>query len=186
MDPKAQAILDFWFIETPSEKRFKKDEKLDQLIKEKFLSDYEKASANEYDDWQDSAMGSLALVILFDQFSRNMFRNDKKAFEQDSKSRLIVHYSIKSDFLKDMDQNQRFFMLLPLIHSEEMFDHEMAYHFLDLFLQEHPEIINIKKSWKEHTNAIKRFSRYPHRNKILGRESTKEEIEYLNKPNSSW
>ena len=168
MNPRAQAILDFWFIETPSEKRFKKDEKFDQLIREKFLNDYEKASLNEYDDWQDTAMGSLALVILFDQFSRNMFRDHKRAFEQDS----INNYAIKSNYLDEMDQS-RFFMLLPLIHSEEMFDHEMAYHY-------------IKKFWKDHTNAIKKFNRYPHRNKILGRESTKEEVEFLKGPNSSW
>ena len=167
-------------------KRFKKDEKFDQLIREKFLNDYEKASLNEHDDWQDTAMGSLALVILFDQFSRNMFRDHKRAFEQDSKTRLIVHYAIKSDYLKEMDQSQRFFMLLPLIHSEEMFDHEMAYHFMELYLQDHPGLVDIKKFWKDHTKAIKRFNRYPHRNKILGRESTKEEIEFLNGPNSSW
>ena len=85
-----------------------------------------------------------------------------------------------------MDQSQRFFMLLPLIHSEEMFDHEMAYHFMQLFLQDHPDLVNIKKHWKDHTKAIKRFNRYPHRNKILGRESTREELEFLNRPNSSW
>ena len=186
MNSRAQAIIDFWFKDTPSENRFKKDEKFDQLIRKKFLNDYEKASMNEYDDWQDSAMGSLALVILLDQFSRNIFRDDKKAFDQDSKTRLIVHYAIKSDFLKEMDQNQRFFMLLPLIHSEEMFDHEMAYHFLDLYLQEHPDLINIKRFWKNHTKAIKKFNRYPHRNKILGRVSTREEINYLNGPDSSW
>ena len=83
MNSRAQAILDFWFVETPSEKRFKKDEKFDQTIREKFLSDFEKASLNEYDDWQDTAMGSLALVILFDQFSRNMFRDHKRAFDAD-------------------------------------------------------------------------------------------------------
>ena len=66
MSPRAKAILDFWFVETPSEKRFKKDEKFDQLIREEFLNDYEKASLNDYDDWQDTALGSLALVILFD------------------------------------------------------------------------------------------------------------------------
>ena len=186
MDPRAQAILDFWFVETPSEKQFQKDEKLDQLIREKFLNDYEKASLNDYDDWQDSAMGSLALVILLDQFSRNMFRDQKRAYEQDSKTRLIVHYAIKSDFFKEMNQSQRFFMLLPLIHSEEMFDHEMAYHFLELYLQEHPGLINIKKFWKDHTRAIKKFNRYPHRNKILGRVSTREEISYLNSSKSTW
>ncbi len=186
MDLRAQTILNFWFIETPSDKRFKKDEKFDQLIKDKFLRDHEKACLNEYDEWQDTALGSLALVILFDQFSRNIFRDNKRAFEQDSKTRLIVHYSIKSDFLNDMDQNQRFFMLLPLIHSEEMFDHEMAHHFLELYIQEHPSLIEIRKSWKDHTKVIKKFNRYPHRNKILGRESTKEEIEFLKRPNSAW
>ena len=87
---------------------------------------------------------------------------------------------------KELDQSQRFFMLLPLIHSEEMFDHEMAYHFLELYLKEHPGLADIKKFWKDHTNAIKKFNRYPHRNKILGRESTKAEIEFLKGPNSSW
>ena len=76
---KAQEILDFWFKETPAEKRFKKDEAFDKTIRDKFLNDYELASQNEYDDWQDQPMSALALVILFDQFSRNMFRDDKKA-----------------------------------------------------------------------------------------------------------
>ena len=80
INEKAQEILDFWFKETPAEKRFKKDEKFDQTIRDRFLNDYELASQNEYDDWQDQPMSALALVILFDQFSRNMFRDDKKAF----------------------------------------------------------------------------------------------------------
>ena len=75
---RAQTILDFWFKETPSEMRFKKDENFDQKIKNNFFKDYELAFQNEYDDWQDNPMSCLALVILFDQFSRNMFRNDKK------------------------------------------------------------------------------------------------------------
>ena len=79
---KAQEILDFWFKETPSEKRFNKDDAFDQTIRDRFLNDYELASQNEYDDWQDKPMSALALVILFDQFSRNMFRDDKKAFAQ--------------------------------------------------------------------------------------------------------
>ena len=80
---KAQTILDFWFKETPAEKRFKKDETFDKTIRDRFLNDYELASQNECDDWQDQPMSALALVILFDQFSRNMFRDDKKAFAQD-------------------------------------------------------------------------------------------------------
>jgi len=186
MNKKSQEILDFWFNETPSEKRFKKDESFDQLIREKFLKDYELASANKYDDWQDSSLGCLALVILFDQFSRNMFRDEKKAFEQDHKTRLIVNDAIYAGFLEEMNESQRFFMLLPLIHSEEITDHEMAYYLLDKYLKDHSGLIEIKKFWQDHTKAIRKFHRYPHRNKILGRESTKEEIEFLNGPNSSW
>ena len=105
---KAQAILDFWFKDTPAEKRFKKDENLDKTIIEKFLKDYELASSNEYDDWQDSPLGALALIILFDQFSRNMFRDDKKAFEQDHKARLIVNDSVYAGFFDEMDQSKNF------------------------------------------------------------------------------
>lgn len=186
MNKKTQEILDFWFKETSSEKRFKKDESFDQLIREKFLKDYELASANEYDDWQDSPQGCLALVILLDQFSRNMFRDDRKAFEQDSKTRLIVNDAVYAGFLDAMDESQRLFMLLPLIHSEEITDHEMAYYLLDKYLKDHSDLIEIKKFWKDHTKAIRKFHRYPHRNKILGRESTQEEIKFLNGPNSSW
>ena len=131
-------------------------------------------------------MRYLALIILLDQFSRNLFRDNKKAFEQDQKARLILNEAISRNFLEEMNNDERLFMLLPLIHSEEIFDHENAYRLLDIYLNNHPNIDMIKKFWKDHTNAIKRFYRYPHRNKILGRESTEEEIAFLNQPNSSW
>jgi len=182
----AQNILDFWFKETPPKKRFQKHKDFDLLIKEKFLNDYELASKNEYDDWQDSALGCLALVILFDQFSRNMFRDNKKAFEQDHKTRLIVNDAVYAGFLDKMDENQRFFMILPLIHSEEITDHDMAYYLLDKYLKDLSGLADIKKFWKDHTLAIKKFHRYPHRNEVLGRVSTSEEVEFLKGPNSSW
>ena len=183
---KAQEILDFWFKETPAEKRFKKDPALDNMIKDRFLNDYELASQNEYDDWQDQPMSTLALIILFDQFSRNMFRNDKKTFAQDHKTRLIVNDAVYAGFLEAMNESQRFFMILPLIHSEEITDHDMAYYLLNKYLREHEDYVQIKKFWKDHTKAIKLFHRYPHRNKILERESTEEELAFLNEPNSSW
>ena len=186
MQKKAQEILDFWFKETPPIKRFQKHEGFDQEIREKFLKDYELASTNEFDDWQDSPLGCLALVILLDQFSRNMFRDNKKAFEQDHKTRLIVNDAVHAGFLEKMDVSQRFFMLLPLIHSEEITDHEMAYQLLDKYLKDHSGIVDIKKFWQDHTSVIKKFHRYPHRNEVLGRKSTPEEIEFLNGPNSSW
>ena len=187
MIPKrAQDILDFWFKETIAEKRFKKDEKFDQIIKDKFQYDHQLASQNEYDDWQDQPMSCLALVILFDQFSRNMFRNDKKAFEQDSKTRLIVNDAVYAGYLETMNESQRLFMILPLIHSEEISDHDMAYFLLSKYLRSHEGYHKIKKFWQDHTKAIRLFHRYPHRNEILGRTSTPEEIDYLKLPDSSW
>ena len=108
MDEKAQQILDFWFKETPSIKRFQKHTGFDQTIRDKFLNVYESACKNEYDDWQDTPLGCLALVILLDQFSRNIFRDDKRAFEQDHKTRLIVNDAVYAGFLEKMDESQKF------------------------------------------------------------------------------
>ncbi len=183
---RAQSILDFWFKETPAEMHFKKNENLDQKIKNSFFKDYELACQNEYDDWQDNPMSCLALVLLFDQFSRNIFRDDKKAFAQDQKTRLIVNDAVYSGYLETMNVNQRFFMLLPLIHSEEISDHDMAYYLLSKYLREHENYHKIKKFWQDHTRVIRLFHRYPHRNEILGRESSEEEIQFLRSPDSSW
>ena len=112
---RAQVILDFWFKETPFEMRFKKDDIFDKKIRENFQKDYELACNNEYDDWQDNPMSCLALVILFDQFSRNLFRGNKRAFAQDQKTRLIVNDAVYSGYLETMNVDQRFFMLLPCL-----------------------------------------------------------------------
>ena len=103
MNDRAQAILDFWFDDLIVEKRFKKDEKFDQLIREKFGEDHNKATSNEYDYWQDEPLTCLALIILLDQFSRNLYRNDKKSFEYDFKARLIVNDAVYNGYLDQMD-----------------------------------------------------------------------------------
>ena len=186
MNDRAKEILDFWFDDMVVEKRFKRDNNFDQVIKNKFKSDHDKAISNEYDDWQDEPLSTLALVILLDQFSRNIYRDDKKAFEFDHKARLIVNDAVYNGYLDKMDEYQRFFMLLPYIHSEEIIDHDRAYKLLDNYLSDHPNYVEIKKFWKEHTLAIKRFHRYPHRNNIMGRRSTPDELKFLEGPNSSW
>ena len=107
---KAQEILDFWFKETPSEKRFKKDDAFDQTIRDRFLNDYELASQNEYDDWQDEAKSSLALIILLDQFSRNLFRNDPKSYFQDTKARLLVTEGVDRQYLDELETSESFFI----------------------------------------------------------------------------
>ena len=182
----AKKILDFWFKESLPEELFRQKDSFDKKIRNKFLNDYEKAIINEYDDWQDEPKSCLALIILLDQFSRNLFRNDKKAFEQDHKCRLIVNEAIDRGDLEKLDINEKLFFLLPLLHSEEISDHTYAHNLSNAHLKDHPQITLIKSSWKDHTEVIKRFKRYPHRNKALDRQSTSKEIEFLTKPSSSW
>ena len=182
----AKNILDFWFKESLPEELFRKKNSFDKKIRDKFLNDYEKAIINEYDDWQDEPKSCLALIILLDQFSRNLFRNDKKAFEQDHKCRLIVNEAIDRGDLEKLEINEKLFFLLPLLHSEEISDHTYVHNLSNAHLKDHPQIELIKSSWKNHTNIIKRFKRYPHRNKVLERHSTPEEIELLNQLNLSW
>ena len=182
----AQNILDFWFKESLPEELFRQKDSFDKKIRDKFFNDYKKAIINEYDDWQDKPKSCLALIILLDQFSRNLYRNDKKAFEQDHKCRLIVNEAIDRGDLEKLDINEKLFFLLPLLHSEEISDHIYVHNLSNAHLKNHPQIALIKSSWKNHTNVIKKFKRYPHRNKVLDRQSTPEEIELLSQPNSSW
>jgi uncharacterized protein (DUF924 family) len=184
--PKYQEILDFWFKESSSKDHWAKNDEYDQKIRDRFLVDVEKAIKNEYDDWQDEAKSSLALIILLDQFSRNLFRHDPQSYAQDTKARLLVIEGVDRQYLEELDMSERLFYLLPLIHSEEMQDHIFVQQLAEVFLKEHPNYEGIKKSWDDHTRVIKRFGRYPHRNKILQRQSTDEEIKFLEEPNSSW
>jgi uncharacterized protein (DUF924 family) len=186
MNLKINKILDFWFVETSAEQKFKKNFKFDQVIKDRFLNDYELASQNKLDDWQGTDRGCLALIILLDQFSRNLFRESGKAFEQDEKSRLVLLKIIANNFLDTMNESERLFALLPFIHSENILDHEKAYVLMEKYLKNHSELDKIKNFWLDHTTAIKRFGRYPHRNKVLNRESSNDEIKFLKSPNSSW
>ena len=186
MNSKINKILDFWFVETSAEQKFKKDLKFDQIIKDKFLNDYELASQSKLDDWQGTDRGCLALIILLDQFSRNLFRENSKSFEQDEKSRSVLHKILENNFLDTMNESERLFALLPFIHSENILDHEKVYVLMDKYLKDHSELDKIKKFWLDHTAAIKRFGRYPHRNKVLNRVSSDDEIEFLKSPNSSW
>ena len=183
---KIEKILHFWFVETPDEKKFQKDLKFDQVIKNRFLNDYELARQNKLNDWQETARGCLALIILLDQFSRNLFRKSGKAFEQDEKSRSVLLKIITSNFLDKMSESERLFALLPLIHSESISDHEKAYELMEKYLKNHSDLEKIKKFWVDHTAVIKRFGRYPHRNEVLNRVSSDDEVKFLNTPNSSW
>ena len=186
INERAKAILDFCFVKTSREQWFKKDKNFDNKLEELFMSDYKKAVNNEYDEWQDVPEECVALVLLLDQLSRNFFRNNLKAYTQDNKCRLIVNEAVDRGFLEELDQDKIHFLLLPLIHSEDISDHIYGHQLIDTYLKNFIEYKKIKKAWEDHTIAIKKFGRYPHRNNILGRKSTAEEEKFLQTPNSSW
>ena len=186
INERAKAILDFCFIETKRDQWFKKDENFDSKLNKLFKNDFEKAVNNEYDEWQDNPEECVALVLLLDQLSRNFYRNDEKAYKQDYKCRLIVNEAIDRGYLEELDKDKIHFLLLPLIHSEDLSDHIFGHKLVDAYLKDHIEYNKIKKAWDDHTIAIKKFGRYPHRNKVLGRKSTEEENNFLKQPNSSW
>ena len=186
MNRRAKNILKFWFLETSLEQKFIRNDDFDKTIRDLFYNDYNKAASNVYDGWQDNAEDCLALIILLDQFSRNLFRNDPKAFDQDYKARLIVNEAIDRGYLEELDENKNLFLLLPLIHSENLDDHIFGHQLVKTYLSKHKNYKQIKKVWNEHTIPIKKYGRYPHRNNVLGRQSTTEEEIFLNKKNSSW
>ena len=186
MNERAKAILDFWFIQSSMEDWFKKDDNYDEKIKKLFFKDFLKAINNEYDEWQDNAEECVALVILLDQFSRNLFRNNEKAFAQDCKTRLIVNEAVDRGYLEELSQHKIHFLLMPLIHSEDISDHIFGHKLIDTYLKSFEHYDKIKKAWNDHSVPIKKFGRYPHRNSILNRKSTVEEKVFLKQPNSSW
>ena len=117
MNERAKTILDFWFTQSTMEDWFKKDDIYDQKIKSLFFTDLKKAINNEYDEWQDTAEECVSLVILLDQFSRNLFRNTSDSFAQDYKTRLIVNEAVDRGYLEELDQHKIHFLLMPLIHD---------------------------------------------------------------------
>jgi uncharacterized protein (DUF924 family) len=185
---RIQEILDFWFLPEdhkdygkPRETWFKKDDGFDAEIRDRFLVDFEKAEAGEYLDWTESARGSLALILLFDQFTRNMFRESPRAFSADGKAREIARHMLSCGFYNELDPVQKQFAALPFEHSEDMEDQKLS---LQLFRElGSDELVDYAE---RHYVIVERFGRFPHRNAQLGRQSTKEEEAFLKEPNSSF
>ncbi|MDA9229141.1 DUF924 domain-containing protein [Rhodobacteraceae bacterium] len=186
MSQPAERINNFWFVKCAEEDWFKKDLNFDNAITNQFLNDYDNACKGNYDNWVNHPKNCLALIILLDQFSRNMFRDTAKAFSQDKKAQGLSKHALEQDYFSELANNEIFFSLIPLIHSEELIDHEIAHVNCEKYLRKEDSYDKIKQSWNDHTKAIKEFERYPHRNTILGRTSTNDEILFLTQPNSSW
>ncbi|MCH2037598.1 MAG: DUF924 domain-containing protein [Rickettsiales bacterium] len=167
-------ILSFWFSENTEPLWFAKNDAFDNDIKARFSSLLAQASNNELTEWEGSAKGTLALVILLDQCSRNIYRNTKEAFAYDKQALDLSKLSIKNGFDQQLSVKERVFFYLPFMHSESLEDQNKSVELFEALGLE----INLKFAI-EHQEIIKRFGRFPHRNAILGRISTQEEQFFL-------
>jgi len=174
-------IIKFWFGEIEPESWWKKDVALDQLIRERFSDIYQQAAKCELFEWRQDALGWLAEIIILDQFPRNMFRDTEQAFATDRLAVILVQEAVSNQVDRELTAPQKSFLYMPLMHSESPLIHETA---MELYNQPGLEF-NLDFE-KKHKAIIDRFARYPHRNAILGRESTDEEGEFLEGPESSF
>jgi len=165
-------IIAFW-REVGPDRWFKKDTALDEEIRGRFLAAHEAAAAGKLTTWEQSAEGALALLILLDQFPRNMFRGDARAFATDPLALATASRAILNGF-DGADPAMRTFFYLPFMHSEELADQERAV----AFYRAQNNADGLK--WAErHADIIRRFGRFPHRNAVLGRVTTPEEQAFL-------
>lgn len=181
MSSDAQAVLDFWFEALTPAQWFKKDLEMDRTISERFGELHTKAAQCECYTWRQTAQGRLAEIIVLDQFSRNIYRDDARAFAADAIALALAQEAVAAGADAELTSEQRVFLYMPYMHSESAAIHKVA---LQLFDQ--PGLENNYDFEVRHKAIIDRFGRYPHRNSLLGRASTDEELAFLKQPGSSF
>lgn len=181
MSSDAQAVLDFWFEELTPAQWFKKDPELDRTISQRFGALHAQAEWCECYTWRQTAQGRLAEIIVLDQFSRNIYRDDARAFATDALALALAQEAVAAGSGAELAIEQRAFLYMPYMHSESAVIHELA---MQLFDQ--PGLENNHDFEARHKAIIDRFGRYPHRNALLGRASTDEELAFLKEPGSSF
>lgn len=166
-------VLDFWFA-AGWEKWWTKSDAFDADIQKRFGATYAEAVAGKRDDWINEPQGALALVIVLDQFSRNLYRNDHRAWAQDGKALVLAREAIRRRFDVELPMSVRNWLYMPFMHCEDLaVQQEGLTYFARL---DQPETM---KAAEEHIDIIRRFGRFPHRNAVLGRVSTPQELEFL-------
>lgn len=174
-------ILEFWFTETKPAQWWASDPAFDQLIAARFGAIHRSAAACELYSWRITAKGRLAEIIVLDQFSRNIHRNTPGAFASDAMALALAQEAVAAGADTNLSPVERSFLYMPYMHSESLLIHDIA---VELF-----RVNGIQNNLDfeiRHRDIIARFGRYPHRNGILGRISTEEEIEFLKQPGSSF
>jgi len=174
-------VITFWFEEISPVQRWQKDAAFDALIAQRFGDLHEKAVKGDLKSWRKNALGSLAEIIILDQFSRNIYRDTPSAFSSDDLALSAAKEAIEREYDKELDTDRLSFLYMPFMHSENANTHKLA---IELFNK--PGLEGTYDYEIKHKIIIDRFGRYPHRNEILKRKSTKEEIEFLKGPDSSF
>lgn len=194
------AILRFWFGESENDAEvasrqaelwWSKDAEVDAQMRERFEALVVAAGSGRLDDWRSQPEGWLALILLTDQFSRNIFRGTPRAFEFDPAARSLCLDGLQSGMDRPLRLIQRVFFYMPLEHSEDRGDQAQSVRLMRALVDEAPppqrEVFeNYVDFARRHREIIDRFGRFPHRNRILGRQSSREEIEFLSQPGSSF
>lgn len=176
-----QGVLSFWFDELGESKWWVKDEKNDALIKTRFMKLYVSATKGELYHWRVKPKGRLAEIIILDQFPRNMFRDNAQAFASDSMALALSQEAIAKQADNALSALEKSFLYMPFMHSESLKMHILA---IDLYTRNGlPTNLEFEIKHKE---IIDKFGRYPHRNAVLGRQSTEEEVEFLKQSDSSF
>ena len=178
---QAQPVLQFWFEELTPQQHFAKDVALDEAIRVRFGSTLEAAARCELFGWRGTSEGCLAEIIVLDQFSRNVYRDTPHAFAQDALALALAQELVASGKDRSLPLAQRSFAYMPYMHSESSLVHAQA---VALFSQ--PGMEGNLNFELRHKEIIDRFGRFPHRNAILGRTATAEELAFLSEPGSSF
>ena len=181
-------VLDFWFGEPRGKSRaewFRKDERFDAEIRRRFGEVHAAAARRELEHWRGERESMLALVVVLDQFSRNLYRNDPRAFSQDAYALECARQTVEPRDDLALLPVERMFLYLPFEHSEKPADQELAVQLMS-GLEPFAETRGLTEWARKHKVIIDRFGRFPHRNACLGRASTPEEVEFLKQPGSSF
>ena len=165
-------VLDYWFSEKSKQFWFASTPQVDNEIKLSFESVWEKAAEGEYSQWRETADGSVALIVILDQLPLNMFRSDPKGFQTENMAVEVALNAINNGFDEELNDEKLLFLFMPLMHSENIDHQNLQVYLFDKYN------FNLEFS-KHHRDLVKKFGRFPHRNEILGRMSTMEELDYL-------
>ena len=176
-----ESILHFWFEELAPAQQFAKDAALDAAIAQRFGATLQAAAGGELSGWRQSARGRLAEIVVLDQFSRNVYRDTPRAFAQDGMALVLAQELVASGQAGALPPAQRAFAYMPYMHSESRVVQAQS---VRLFAE--PGLEGNLPFALQHRAIIERFGRYPHRNAILGRESSGEELAFLREPGSSF